>query len=134
MDSGKIAAGKRGCFISEGLRFNLAFAIIGRLQYWNQNDQMTESLASIGKWGFCMKPDWAGRWIGEPDGDSLSTYAFRCSDMNLTLSIGEKSKSVHLGGLGQIRTLRLNGNKVSDHVLMLGGQTLTIPAYTTSTM
>ncbi|KQX68658.1 family 78 glycoside hydrolase catalytic domain [Paenibacillus sp. Root444D2] len=118
-DSGKMASRKNVHILYEGPLLQSRTRYYWRLQFWDQTDQMTESPVSWWEMGLLKESDWAARWIGEPDGEpqehaSLPLFRY---EFNLDKSV-ERARA-YICGLGQYE-LRLNGNKVSDHVLTPG--------------
>ncbi|CAN7552795.1 family 78 glycoside hydrolase catalytic domain [Paenibacillus sp. LjRoot56] len=118
-DSGKIASRKNVHILYEGPPLQSRIRYYWKLQFWNQDDQMEESPASFWEMGLIHESDWAARWIGEPDGESLERMALPLFRYEFKLVKKVKRARAYICGLGQYE-LRLNGNKVSDHVLTPG--------------
>ncbi|WP_082592749.1 alpha-L-rhamnosidase [Paenibacillus sp. Soil766] len=118
-DSGKIVSRKNVHVLYEGPPLQSRIRYYWKLQFWNQDDQMVESPASYWEMGLLHESDWAARWIGEPDGESFERKALPLFRYEFKLMKRVKRSRAYICGLGQYE-LRLNGNKVSDHVLTPG--------------
>lgn len=118
-DSGKMASRKTVHVLYEGPPLQSRIRYYWKLQFWDQNDQMTESPAAWWEMGLLNESDWTARWIGEPDGESQERTVLPLFRFEFNLDKSVERARAYICGLGQYE-LRLNGNKVSDHVLTPG--------------
>lgn len=122
-DSGRIESGEQLHVEYEGRRLTTSHKCLWKVRVWNHGGEPSAwSSPSSWEMGLLEPSDWLGRWIGDGELEASShTSHYEDHPAPLLRCPFEVSKPVsrarlYASGLGYYE-LRLNGAKVSDHVL-----------------
>lgn len=120
-DSGKTASGRNVHVLYNGKALVSRQKYVWKVFVWNDQGEMFESGISSWEMGLLEESDWSAAWIGEAKahveaGEIRPMPLFR---HEFVLDKPIASARAYICGLGQYE-LRLNGSKVTDHVLEPG--------------
>ncbi|MEI7025561.1 alpha-L-rhamnosidase [Paenibacillus sp. y28] len=118
-DSGKTAGGNSVHIVYDGLPLQSRVRYFWRVQVWDQDGSMIESPVSWWEMALLKTSDWSARWISEPEAAAKDAAALPLFRHEFMLHAPIAKARAYVCGLGQFE-LRLNGAKVSDHVLEPG--------------
>ncbi|OXM87994.1 alpha-L-rhamnosidase [Paenibacillus rigui] len=119
-DTDKTESRKQAHILYDGAPLQSRTRYYWRVQLWASDGSMTESPVSWWEMGLLHDSDWSARWIGEAvdeGSDNIKALPLFRNEFELYKPVA--SARAYICGLGHYE-LRLNGSKVSDHVLEPG--------------
>lgn len=118
-DTGKSFSRNNVHILYEGPPLQSRHRYYWQVQVWDQLGQMTESSVSWWEMGLLDEEDWSGKWIAFSETEPPDKPALPLFRREFNLGKPVASARAYICGLGQYE-LRLNGKKVSHHVLEPG--------------
>jgi alpha-L-rhamnosidase len=120
-DSGIVRSRQHFGIIYEGIPLQSRKRYHCKVQVWDQYDRMTESESDWWEMGLLHSEDWSAKWIGHAPatGEMDNDLSMPLLRHEFVTKKAINRARAYICGLGQYE-LRINGNKVGDHVLEPG--------------